>query len=324
MLAARLPIFLVLSTALSTGCMFYSGDDDCEWGGEGGIAADEAPEYVPGQRNPETGTCEYFGGGGGGGGGCDDPCQPCDRPAAEPAPNEPQPSWGYCESHCTGLEEGTCKDTEACRAIYNTDGLYLDCWQTDLSGPVQGGGCDGLDALECSRHDDCAAVHFSTCDSGDSDALQEPECYAESFEACIPETSTIDPGSCDGDVQCESLPPDCPADSTPGIANGCWTGYCIPLASCEDPGPGVCYGEVTCDVNAPLCPAGTLPGIADGCYTGYCIPMDKCEAQPSCSEIVAEATCVGRPDCTPLYEGVDCQCDADGCICAEWIFDSCE
>ena len=153
-----------LLALLASGCVFYAGDDDddpCKYGGgdvDNGGAAD--PIYDPGQRNPDTGQCEYFGGGGGGGGGggCDacgncppDETDPGAGDAAEPAPT---PTWGYCESACTGLDEATCVATSACRAIYVSGETvtYADCWSVDQTGPIQGGGCDGLDATTCSMH----------------------------------------------------------------------------------------------------------------------------------------------------------------------------
>ena len=96
-------LFLV-STA--SGCIFYSDDDDeCLYGtGAGDQAGEGAAAYDPGQRNPETGVCEFFGGGGGGG--CTDPCNPCpDVPTDED--RAPIPTWGYCESQCIGLDQAT-------------------------------------------------------------------------------------------------------------------------------------------------------------------------------------------------------------------------
>src|SRR5690606_35778212 len=189
-----------------------------------GAGGGEGAAYDPGQRNPETGECVYFGGGGGGGGGCGDPCTPCAEPAGE-ADRAPPPTWGYCESQCTGLDERTCIDTAGCRAIY-VAGAFGDCWSTDQNGPIQGGGCAGLDAYECSRHDDCSAVH------GVLEAFGEPEEDAPefaigigAFESCIPEKGSCDadpescepiPGSCEGEAICPMAPPDCPSGTTPG------------------------------------------------------------------------------------------------------------
>ena len=285
-----------LLALLASGCVFYAGDDDddpCKYGGGGDPGGAADPVYDPGQRNPDTGQCEYFGGGGGGGGGGCDACGNCpplgeetdppDGDAAEPAPT---PTWGYCESQCTGLDEATCIETSACRAIYvgGDTVTYADCWAVDQTGPIQGGGCDGLDATTCSMHDDCSAVHLPACDDGSG---------AGGAEAPV--------DTC----------------ATPGVF-----GFCI--AEGAGPVPGECEGEVTCDQIAPDCPDGTTPGIADGCYTGYCIPLEDCEAAPACAELADEASCVERVDCTPIYEGVDCTCDDVECTCADWTFSSCE
>jgi hypothetical protein len=325
-LAAMILAFL---PAVSAGCFLY-GDGDCLYGGYG---ADEAAIYDPGLRNPYTGECEYFGWTG-----CALPegCGPCAAGGAEADRAQP-PSWGECESHCTGLDEDTCIDTSACRAIYAGD-VYHACWSTDQSGPIQGGGCEGLDAFACSQHDDCSAVHaWHEIPPAGADAdLEAPEPGFTStvgeFERCIPEKGQCqgggcgDPGSCDGEVACDALPPDCPSGTTPGISGLCWTGYCIPLVDCGDgdPDPGRCYEAVGSGQVAPDCPAGTTPGIARGHYTGFCIPLDRCEAAPECGGIQAEATCIAREDCTALYHGVDCECVGDACTCAEWIYASCE
>ena len=130
--------------------------------------------------------------------------------------------------------------------------------------------------------------------------------------------------TCTGDVFCDEPPPECPADTLPGIKDGCWTRYCIPLSACED--RGSCTGEVLCDSIPPTCEAGTTPGILDGCWTGFCIPLDECEDPPvACNEIGNETQCIGRADCSALYEGIDCVCDEFGaCECAEWLFVECQ
>lgn len=274
------PVLLLL--LLAPGCIFYSGDDDdCYYGGGGREPG--ADYYDPGQRNPDTGECVYFGGGGGG------QCDACGNcpPGAEDGLQAPAPTWGSCESQCTGLDELTCLETSACRAIYSGgDALaFADCWAVDQTGPIQGGGCEGLDATTCSMHDDCAAVHLDTCATGGGDG--------------------------DGDAP----------EPVPCGGIGAF-GYC--MAEGNEPDPGSCEGEVMCDATPPECPDGSTPGIADGCYTGYCIPLADCEGAPACGEIGEEASCVERADCTPIYEGVDCVCDEVDCTCADWVFESCE
>ena len=141
---------LVVATSAAAGCTIYTGDDDdCnyDWGG-----------VAQGIRNPDTNQCEYWGGGGGG---CDD------TPVYEP---QAYPDWAYCDTACEQLDEQGCLVTSGCRATYvtqycppNADCAFMQefsgCVGTAPSGPVQGA-CEGLDAHECSRHDDCAAVHL--------------------------------------------------------------------------------------------------------------------------------------------------------------------
>ena len=282
-------ISLATAVTLLAGCSLYGGDDDCSYGGGGAEGAGEgnsgADYYDPGLRNPETGSCEYYGGGGGSS--CD-ACGNC-PPQAEEPDRLPAPTWGFCESQCTGLAQDACEAASGCRAIFASDcatqrcedtPVYAECWSTDMTGPVQGGGCDGLDVYACSQHDDCSAVH---------QRLEIP-----------------------------------PGDNEPGFSNAIGNfGYCIGEGG-EVTDVGDCYGPVNDDQVDPGCPEGTLPGIRNGEYTGYCIPMDQCEDAPACQNIEAEPTCVGRPDCTPLYQGIDCQCTGDSCTCAEWQFVACE
>ena len=177
------------------GCELYFGGDDCAPTAGG---ADLAP--LPGLRNPWTGECTYGGGGGGGGGTCGG-----DVPA-EPGAPWYDSTWGFCDSACTGLDEETCLAADACRAIYvdtrpscanpGTNVIFTACWATAQDGPVRGGGCTALDAWECSRHDDCSALHeLMPCAP---DSLCEAE--AASFLACQDEPVTAD--GCYGDGDC--------------------------------------------------------------------------------------------------------------------------
>ena len=98
-------------------------------------------------------------------------CGPCPDYGADIGA---EPSWGACYDQCTGLDEATCLDTPACRGAYvdicppNADCdlegaiAFVECWAVDQTGPIQGE-CSGLDAWECSRHDDCVAYHIIRC-----------------------------------------------------------------------------------------------------------------------------------------------------------------
>ena len=162
-------------------------------------------------RNPTSGVCEPFSSGGGG---CDTSCgEPC------PAIDIAWPDWAQCNTQCEPLSEAQCKATSGCRAAYAGTSFY-QCWSVAPSGPVRGGNCTTLDAQECSRHDDCVAHH----------AVGSP---IGSFLSCGPEGTTTDAGSCIEAVTCTTAAPQCPPDTIAGRRNGCWTGYCIPLAQCD-------------------------------------------------------------------------------------------
>jgi len=152
----RLALFAVVLAVAPACTIHWGGDDDiiCPQG-------DQEPGLDLGLVNPYTLVCESFGGGGCGAFASDTP--------AESDALAPLPSWGSCASSCIGLTESQCIATPACRTAYDhaclfTDGPcpaltpFLGCYPVDTTGPVQGP-CEGLDAWECSRHDDCLATY---------------------------------------------------------------------------------------------------------------------------------------------------------------------
>ncbi len=186
------------------------------------------PPGGPELRNPDTGKCENFGGGGCGG-----------VPIA-------MPDWGFCTSVCTGLDEASCKATDACRAIYANACspwqdcfalTYKECWQTAPSGPVRGGGCAGLTAGECSRHDDCIANH-------DSD-----------WSACSPMDSTC-AWTIGGFLSCgdESTPPP-PPPPPPSCESITDEMTCIGRSDCE---PEYVGSNCSCDMFGCTCTTWTF------------------------------------------------------------------
>jgi hypothetical protein len=224
------------------GCNLYFDDDDpCLFGGGDSGYVDGAAEPAVGLRNPQTGQCEFLGGGGGTPP-CDDACGPC--PVSEPDP-APLPSWGFCESECTGLGESACPATPGCRGAYLVPGeldpgpRFYECWSVDMTGPVQGGGCEGLDAWACSVHDDCIAIHFA----GASGEAPVPVGIGD-FEACAAE-----PVGCYSDN-------DCAAGTRCNAAE-----VCLPPPDCEPGGAcePVCYGFCVPDGVAPATPAAAPP-----------------------------------------------------------------
>jgi hypothetical protein len=334
-----------VSALASSGCNLYFGgddDDDCLWGGERPPEGEAAVRL----RNPETGQCEAWGGGGWP---CEDPCVPCAQPAAEKSDRAiAWPSWGTCDGYCETLDEATCLVTSGCRGAYVDDcggfdcrqidsRWFAGCWATDTTGPIQGGGCAGLDAWECSRHDDCKAIHAGNgCYVGAEDGAALMDCDPLGwFLACEDEgIGCYSDYECPAGMRCNAWeiclpPPGCGgAGDDPGTGQpyydcdaACY-GTCVPTDPTD---PGSCWGPIYCDALTPDCPMGTTPGIKDGCWTGLCIPLDECEPTVvECSMVTSEDECLARPDCTTYYEGYNCVCDSSGaCYCADWKFSYC-
>jgi hypothetical protein len=218
----RLALLAVTSLALG-GCTLDfggGGDDQCLPVPASATGhQDLAP--LPSLVNPETLECESFSPGN-----CNPACGDC-------PPGPEIPTWAFCGT-CSGVDEATCLAATGCRAVYDYNcytGMgpctaevpYLGCFGTDQTGPIHGA-CNGLDAFECSQHDDCIALHSVDACPADTSCL-------EGFVECVNETT------CWGPVLCDVAPPSCPPGSTPEISNGCYTGQCKPLDECEPPPP---------------------------------------------------------------------------------------
>ncbi len=275
----RLAVVLLsfASVSLASGCFLYIDDDDpCDFGGIGGDQA-----FEPGKRNPASGQCEFRGGPVP----CNDECGPC--LLAEPAPleDDPSASWAFCDGQCSFLDETTCLGTDACRGIYNEALGFEACWGTDFTGPVPADDCTQYDANECSRRDACFAIHASPCAADrDPTGAEAPSCELGEFISCGNEDDPNDPGHCYAELTCDSEPPNCPADTLPGIRNGCWSGYCIPVAECERQAScDEIVAEASCIARTDCAPA--YQGIDCVCDEVGCTcaehVFDSCSAAPS-------------------------------------------
>ena len=212
---ASLTMFLVLTSGCAL--VFDDGDD----GGDDVCLAGAEPASLPApQRDPDTLTCQSFGGG------CVPECGPCPAIALAPVP-----SWGFCGSTCESLSEIDCAANTGCRVIKDaacavagtcaTD--FVGCFPTDQFTDPAVDCFAARDGFSCSRSAACTAYHRAP------QAL-EPQAV-RTFAMCAPEGQT--PGTCYGRVVCLRPPPACPAQTVPGVANGCYTGTCIPLDVCE-------------------------------------------------------------------------------------------
>jgi hypothetical protein len=227
---------LLVSLVGLSGCFIVfpehgtGGDDDCLLPPTGGGTKNGSePVAIAPLRNPNTLTCDSFGGGG-----CDPSCGPC---PLEDTALAPIPSWGSCGSSCEGLDETTCAADSSCRVVKDaacaiqgnclTD--FAGCFPTDnfVDNSVD---CDSaFDGETCSRNPACTAFHrVSACPFLEDPV--PPQCSRD-FAICMPEG--VSPGHCFDPVACDAVGPACPSGSTPGIADGCFTGACIPQDLCE-------------------------------------------------------------------------------------------
>lgn len=352
----RTLLLCTATAALLGGCTFYFGGDDGD-----DICAYPAAESdealaVEAFRNPDTGWCEDWWGGGGGGG--------CGAVGDDPGAPEPQPDWASCYGFCEGLGEADCLATPTCRAAYLDSGLdadcapgfdcggagFLGCWGTAPSGAIQGA-CEGLDAYQCSRHDDCTAHYVS-----DGSTQRFSYCAAEGWTTgCYSDMDCALGYECNADEICAS-PPGCGGDEAcPAVCYGycepatngcelvdCAAGYHCEL-TCYDPcDSGGAFEEPSggCD---PICEPSCVPDISvcegvecpsgQSCYEvctdsfpgecwAECAPDDT---TPACETLVDEAACDARADCVPLYTGYGCSCDEAGaCTCTTWEYARCE
>jgi hypothetical protein len=351
--------YATLATMVLAGCQFYfhsNGDDDdaCQPLPHGTIDA--------ALLNPETLTCE-------------DPYQDwnggCYAPDRPPVPIDPV-DWAFCTGSCTGLTENSCLQTSGCRAAYTEAEVFEPnqwiqifggCYATATSGPVRGGDCSTLGAGDCSRHDDCAAVHAS---------------IPGEFERCEPEPTVCQPTP--GPVELLRDPASGKCESYNAGGGGCgvdpprppdWglcgspceeldEGTCKATSACRaiyiaaevPPGPdGPYWAFKACWPTAPSGPArgGSCEGLGaedcsrhDDCVAHHQPDMTSCpdligcdygvgafaacasEAPPAPCPTLDEDGCIGRSDCEPLYTGSNCSCTPSDCTCHTWTFDTCQ
>lgn len=249
-----------------------SGDDDCQYG-YGGVATGSAGLYAQNLlRDPESGQCQDYtvypppGG-------CD-VCGNC--PPASGADQAPPPDWGSCYGTCAGLDETACLAAPGCQAAYVTDcaggdcqappDAFYGCWDVAPSGPIEGGDCTVLGAYDCSRHDDCVAFHKRAIDCT-TPGCTDPQLGA--FDRCGSEESDPGAGDCYAEVTCDAPEPACPDGTLPGVVNGCYSGYCIPVDECPDAPPACsALGEMSCIDRADCTPI--YQGVGCSCGASGC------------------------------------------------------
>lgn len=224
----RYLLLLAAALALASGCTLVfdggGGDDDvCAF-------AEDTPAIAPApQRNPDTLECQDFGGPI-----CDPACGPCPAVDLDLAPVS---TWGFCGSTCEGLAESACAAAPECRVVKDakcavaggctTD--FLMCLPTDQIIDRTTDCLAARDGFTCSKNPGCTAFHYRKL------VVAPDATNILAFATCAPEGRA--PGTCYGTVSCLRPPPACPSQHMPAIANGCYTGACLPLAVCEPQPP---------------------------------------------------------------------------------------
>lgn len=204
---------------------------------------------------------------------CEEQCFPCD----------PLPDGTGCENACQPfcVPNGPDQcDTTTCGAGEHCE---LQCTPSDPTDPNTGmsdctATCVPDEGLGCAAIDCAPGQHcIEICEA--TPCMNPMGCP----ELCRGECVSDGPGECNGLVLCDSLPPACPVGTEPGVANGCWTGYCIPSSQCEDPPPAACEeetSELACQARAECTPiyTGTCWENPDGTYTCIETEFVRCES----------------------------------------------
>jgi hypothetical protein len=126
-----------------------------------------------------------------------------------------------CNGPCVTLDEISCASDAWCFVARDFTAFYtgapdrfLGCFpKTPFSSRA---GCEERDVTTCAFDGRCAGLYHASSPA--------------KFVECIDEA--VIAGSCTEVATCMTRPPSCPADRTPGVAAGCYTGACIPNDLC--------------------------------------------------------------------------------------------
>jgi len=128
-------------------------------------------------------------------------------------------------------------------------------------------------------------------------------------------------------------------DCAPGLSCNDIAGLCVPDPTSPQPcaSNDDCSKGFFCDSEAGQCaPSGVC--IDDtACTDGFVCDVASSTCVPdtspaTCAELVVEQECIDRPDCEPVYAGVNCSCGPNcectggepGCVCESFEFFKCD
>jgi hypothetical protein len=202
------------------------------------------------------------------------------------APQDPQPQ------PCSGLDAFSCFFDPSCGSLYTGDSQsgnteFESCIDVGSGACNCGSGetcvteCPACleNGSGCSCTPTCVPTSSDctlTCPSGETCQLQ-----CDSVNGCEQEcvSDSLDPGQCSGQVTCNIAAPQCPAGTTAGIENGCYTGYCIPLADCSPADCATLTDEASCTARSD-CEAvytGSNCTCDDSGCTCTTLTFERCE-----------------------------------------------
>jgi len=183
---------------------------------------------------------------------------------------------------------------------------------TGGGGAAGAGGSGGSTAGECGAPGDCFLFQ-DCCDCYAVPVGTEPESCLASCEvpACDADgatTAVCEYGTCtvqkeyscnQADAQCWGVPPDCPADQLPEVADACWTGQCVPAWLCD------VVTDCSYCLATEICVHSFLDGPNGPWYSCRALPA-ACPETPSCACASFICDQGGFTTCTDIPGGIYC------------------
>lgn len=175
----------------------------------------------------------------------------------------------YCEAEPT-VDPGSCATTTCGPGHHCEEQCYPS---SDPTTPNTMDSCSPV----CVQDLTCASVDcgpgYSCADTCAVDSNGQVTCNA----TCVPSQN---PGGCYGTITCATPSPACPMGTTPGTANGCYTGYCIPVNQCPLPACETLSTEHACVSRGDCTPV--YEGTNCTCYPNGCtceiLTYERCES----------------------------------------------
>jgi hypothetical protein len=193
---------------------------------------------------------------------------------------------GYCstDAECGFGMECDCSGSCIPAGTENRSCNPNSCWQTGC--PVgfvcaADGTCVPDGTPNCTSDAECAAGCYCLNGNCEETSICTADNQCPAGQTCDENRTTCEPitGTCYTPAVCNVAPPACNAGELAEVANGCYTGLCLPEASCPDDPPAPACDEIT-DWNACLAAAPECTAVVGGtnCHRPYgsaCQPMDS-------------------------------------------------